>query len=116
MKVLGRQARGALTVAMAVAAVALGLLGCPPNEEILCGTKSENTAPSCSAEYTLCAGGTDRLECKPGGGSGVSCACIENGVTRKTFQSDDACNVTPDTLKKRAEVGCSWTLEENQMK
>ena len=104
-----------MLAATAMVALALGPLGCPPNEEILCGTKSENTGPSCAAEYTLCAGGTDRLECKPNS-TGVSCACIENGVTKKSFQSDDACNVTPDTLKKRAEMGCTWTLEENQEK
>ncbi len=69
--------------------------------------KTENVAGSCSATYDLCAGGDDRIECKPSGG-GVSCACIESGVTKKSFQSDDACNVSPDTLKKRAIEGCGW--------
>lgn len=96
----------------ALALGALGTLGCPPNEAILCGTKTENTAASCAATYDLCAGGTDRIECKPAGG-GVSCACIENGVTKKSFPSNDACNVTPETLQKRAAEGCGWKLSED---
>lgn len=98
----------ALAVTLAFAATTTA---CPPNEEILCGTTTENTGATCSADYKLCAGGTDRIDCKSAA-SGVTCACIEDGVTKKTFPSNDACNVTPDTLKKRAAEGCGWTLEE----
>jgi hypothetical protein len=92
-------------------AFASATTACPPNEEIVCGTTTTNTGAACSADYKLCAGGTDRIDCKSAAG-GVTCACIEDGVTKKSFASDDACNVTPDTLKKRAADGCGWTLEE----
>ena len=101
----------AALVSVAMLAFAASTTACPPNEEILCGTTTENTGATCSADYKLCAGGTDRIDCKSVSG-GVTCACIEDGVTKKTFPSDDACNVTPDTLKKRATEGCGWTLEE----
>jgi hypothetical protein len=83
--------------------------GCPPNEAKVCGTKTENAGASCSASYDLCKGDHDRIECAPGGG-GVTCTCFENGAKAKTFQSDDACNVTPDTLRKRVAAGCGWDL------
>jgi hypothetical protein len=101
---------GAITF-LALLAFASATTACPPNEEILCGTTTENTGATCAAEYKLCAGGTDRIDCKSVSG-GVTCACIESGVTKKSFASNDACNVTPDTLKKRAAEGCGWTLEE----
>ena len=109
--------RGSLGQRATVTLVVVALLvlphattACSKNEEIVCGTTTENTGPTCAAEYTLCAGGTDRIDCTSASG-GVTCACIENGTTKKTFQSNDACNVTPDTLKKRAAEGCGWTLE-----
>ena len=96
-----------------VAALAFGGLACPPNEAIVCGSKTENLGPGCAATYDLCAGGSDRIECKPANG-GVSCSCIENGTAKKSFQSDDACNVTPDTLKKRAADGCGWKFDADK--
>jgi hypothetical protein len=107
---LGQRVSGAVAI-LVMLAFATTTTACPPNEEILCGTTTENTGPTCSADYKLCAGGTDRIECKSVTG-GVTCACIESGVTKKSFPSNDACNVTPDTLKKRAAEGCGWTLEE----
>jgi hypothetical protein len=106
-----RQRSFGAVVSLALLALASATTACPPNEEILCGTTTENTGPTCAADYTLCAGGTDRIDCKSVSG-GVTCACIENGVTKKSFASNDACNVTPDTLKKRAAEGCGWTLEQ----
>ena len=106
---LGQLATGAF-VSLLMLAFAGPTTACSPNEEIVCGTSTENTGATCAAEYTLCAGGTDRIDCKSVSG-GVVCACIENGATKKSFPSDDACNVTPDTLKKRAAEGCGWTLE-----
>ncbi|MDB4934775.1 MAG: hypothetical protein JWP87_1747 [Labilithrix sp.] len=101
----------AALAALATAALVAAAPGCKPNEEIVCATSTENTGASCAATYDLCAGGTDRIECKPAGG-GVSCACIESGTTKRSFPSNDACNVTPDTLKKRAAEGCGWKLEQ----
>src|SRR3954471_18478133 len=100
-------------VALVMLVLASSTTACPANEEIVCGTTTENTGPTCAADYKLCAGGTDRIDCKTAG-AGVTCACIEDGVTKKSFPSDDACNVTPDTLRKRAEDGCGWTLEEKK--
>ena len=105
-----RQLATGTIVTLLMLAFASTTTACPPNEEIVCGTTTENTGPTCAAEYKLCAGGTDRIDCKSVTG-GVTCACIENGATKKSFPSDDACNVTPDTLKKRAAQGCGWTLE-----
>ena len=105
-----RQLATGTIITLLMLAFASTTTACPPNEEIVCGTTTENTGPTCAAEYKLCAGGTDRIDCKSVTG-GVSCACIENGATKKSFPSDDACNVTPDTLKKRAAQGCGWTLE-----
>ncbi len=103
-----------MAVALAAIAIALALAtaGCHPNEAIVCGSSSENAGASCAANYDLCAGGKRRLECAPGGGGAVTCACLENGVKKRSFQSDDACNVTPDTLKKRAAKGCDWEFDE----
>lgn len=95
-------------VAVAMLAFAAG---CPPNEAKLCGSKAENTGASCTATYDLCKGGSDRIECAPSGGA-VTCSCFENGTKSKTFQSADACNVTPDTLKARAAAGCGWDILE----
>lgn len=106
---LGQRATVAFVV-LAMLASSSATTACSKNEEIVCGTTTENTGPTCAAEYTLCAGGTDRIDCRSATG-GVTCACIENGTTKKTFSSNDACNVTPDTLKKRAAEGCGWTLE-----
>jgi len=97
---------------VALCAIVAGATGCPPNEAIVCGSKTENAGSTCASTYDLCAGGTRRLECSPSGG-GVTCACIEDGVKKRSFQSDDACNVTPDTLKKRAATGCGWELDED---
>jgi hypothetical protein len=99
--------RGVLALVALLAVVALA--GCPPNEAKVCGSKSTNAGASCSATYDLCNGGSDRLECAPAG-TGVTCTCLENGTKNKTFQSADACNVTPDTLKKRAAEGCGWDI------
>lgn len=100
-------------MAVVLAAIAIATAGCPPNEAIVCGSSSENAGAVCAANYELCAGGKRRLECAPGnGGPGVTCACVENGVRQRSFQSDDACNVTPDTLKKRAAKGCDWEFDE----
>lgn len=38
-----------------------GLTACAPNEAKLCGTTSENAGASCTATYSLCKGGSDRL-------------------------------------------------------
>ena len=105
-----RQLATGTIITLLMLAFASTTTACPPNEEIVCGTTTENTGPTCAADYKLCAGGTDRIDCKSVSG-GVTCACIENGATKKSFPSDDACNVTPDTLKKRAAQGCGWTLE-----
>jgi len=107
---LGQRANASIAT-LAMLAFATTTTACPPNEEILCGTTTENTGATCAADYKLCAGGTDRIDCKSVSG-GVMCACIEDGMTKKSFPSNDACNVTPDTLKKRAAEGCGWTLEE----
>ncbi len=105
----GQHATVALVV-VALLALIRTTTACSKNEEIVCESSTQNTGPTCNAEYKLCAGGTDRIECTSATG-GVTCACIENGATKKTFSSNDACNVTVDTLKKRAEEGCGWTLE-----
>lgn len=94
--------------------IALVLAGCPANEAKVCGTRTENAGATCAATYDLCKGASDRVECAPGGGGGggggVTCTCLENGIKSKTFQSNDACNVTPDTLKKRAAAGCGFDI------
>ena len=109
-----RRSRGQLTtfafVALAMLVTTRATTACSKNEEIVCGTTTENTGPTCAAEYTLCAGGTDRIDCKSVTNN-VTCACIESGTTKRSFASNDACNVTPDALKKRAAEGCGWTLE-----
>lgn len=112
---LGKRVTVAIVSLFALAPVSMlaatgAATGCAPNEEIVCGTTTENTGATCAAEYKLCAGGTDRIDCTSVSG-GVSCACIENGTTKKSFPSNDACNVTPDALRKRAEEGCGWMLE-----
>ena len=93
---------------------AVAVTGCPPNEAKVCGSKSESAGASCTATYDLCSGVTDRLECAPGTANGVTCTCLENGSKKRTFQSDDACNVTPDTLKKRAAAGCGWDILDDE--
>jgi len=100
-------------VALGLGTLAIGAttLACPPNEAVLCGSRSENTGASCKAFYDLCSGSQFRLECDSVAGAGVRCKCIESDVQRQAFDSSDACNVTPDTLKKRAEEGCGWRLE-----
>jgi len=111
---MGTTARlGAIAVLLVLGLPGLLLApaACAPNEAIVCNTASTNTGASCTADYELCAGGTDRLECSPVA-SGVSCKCIENGTTKRTFESSDACNVSPDTLKKRASENCNWKLDE----
>lgn len=100
---------GLLLVALAAATLTAG---CPPSEAKVCGTKTENAGASCTATYDLCKGGSYRIECAPLSG-GVTCTCLENGTKDKTFQSADACNVTPDTLRKRAATGCGWNLDED---
>jgi hypothetical protein len=90
-------------------ALALATTGCPKNEAKVCSTTSTGVGPSCSADYNLCVGGTDHVECVPSTG-GVTCSCIENGTKAKTFVSDDACNVSVDTLRKRAAAGCGWDI------
>jgi hypothetical protein len=101
------------TVGWSVAlALALATTGCPRNEAKVCSTTSTGVGPSCSADYNLCAGGTDRVECVPSAG-GVTCSCLENGTKAKTFVSDDACNVSVDTLRKRAAAGCGWDILED---
>jgi hypothetical protein len=116
---LGGTLAGTAMLALVLGAVMT--LGCPPNEAIVCSSSTENTLPSCAANYDLCAGGTDRIECKPvsatgsvvtGSGS-VTCACIENGVTKKDFTTDDACNIGVDALKKKAADNCGWKLDED---
>ena len=81
------------------------------NEAIVCGSKTENVLAGCKATYDLCAGGQDVLDCSTKEGDGVHCNCIENGTKKDDFHSDDACNVSPDTLKTRASQGCGWTLD-----
>src|SRR4051794_34047638 len=107
---------GSSIAGAAMLALSVGMLACPPNEAIVCSSSTENTAPSCAANYNLCAGGTDRIECKPVSGGGVTCACIESGVTKKSFTTDDACNIGPDALKKKAADNCGWTLDEDSKK
>src|SRR5262249_853154 len=88
-----------------------GAVGCGvKNEAIVCGSKTENVAAGCKATYDLCSGTTDVLDCTPETG-GVRCTCLENGTRSRDFHSDDACNVTPDTLRSRAHEGCGWTLD-----
>jgi len=105
-----RQLATGTIITLLMLAFASTTTACPPNFFFVDAATTENTGPTCAAEYKLCAGGTDRIDCKSVTG-GVTCACIENGATKKSFPSDDACNVTPDTLKKRAAQGCGWTLE-----
>jgi hypothetical protein len=94
-------------VAVTLAAVA----GCnAQNDAVVCSAKSDNAGAACSATYELCKGGTDKLDCTPET-DGVRCACIENGTKAKDFHSPDACNVSTDTLKKRAADGCGWKLD-----
>ncbi len=98
---------------VALGAVALAIapmLACPPNEAVLCGSRTENALAGCKAYYDLCKGNHYRLDCASVPSAGVRCTCIEDEVTKKTFDSADACNVTPDTLKKRAAAGCGWDL------
>lgn len=80
------------------------------NDAVVCDSKSEDAPGSCKATYDLCKGGTDVLDCASGPG-GFSCTCVESGTTAKTFASPDACNVSADTRRKRAEDGCGWKLE-----
>src|SRR5579864_8887037 len=75
------------------------------NEAIVCSSKTENVLAGCKATYGLCNGSTYVLDCSTPEGSGVHCQCVENGVKAKDFPSDDACNVSPDTLKTRAHEG-----------
>lgn len=91
--------------------IALTALACPPNEAVLCGSRTENTGASCKSFYDLCDGSKYRLDCASVAGAGVRCKCFESDVEKNVFDSSDACNVTPDTLKKRAASGCNWTLE-----
>jgi hypothetical protein len=100
----------ALLAGLALALVALAACG-TKNEAIVCSSKTENVLAGCKATYNLCSGGTDVLDCSTPEGSGVHCQCLENGVKAKDFHSDDACNVSPDTLKLRAHDGCGWTLD-----
>lgn len=104
---------GAIAVLLLAVAPALALApaACAPNEAVVCKSTSTGTGPSCGAEYELCAGGIDRVECAPSPG-GVTCTCIENGTKKRTFVSADACNVSFDTLKKRASENCNWKLDE----
>jgi hypothetical protein len=83
------------------------------NEAIVCQHENENVLAGCKATYDLCNGGQYVLDCKAvgSGGSGVRCDCIESGSKVKDFLSDDACNVSPDTLKTRAHDGCGWTID-----
>ena len=80
------------------------------NDAVVCDSKTDDAPGSCKATYDLCKGGTDVLDCSSAAG-GFSCKCIENGTTAKTFTSPDACNVSVDTRRKRAEDGCGWKLE-----
>jgi hypothetical protein len=103
----------AALVTLVAAVLAMGSTACPPNEAIICGSETENVLAGCASTYKLCAGGTHRLECTPKPTSGVTCACIEDGVKKRSFDSADACNVSPDTLKKRAGEGCNWEFDED---
>jgi hypothetical protein len=105
-----------LVLAASIALAACGALaGCPPNEAKVCGSSTQNAGSSCSATYDLCASGTSlRIECAPGTGGGVTCSCLENGAKKSTFQSADACSVSPDTLKKRAASGCTWDIIDDE--
>lgn len=97
-----------------LAVAALLLTACtssiPGNEAIVCGSETKGVGAGCEASYSLCKGGIYRVACDPSGG-GVKCTYVENGNAAKSFQSDDACNVSPDTLKKRASSGCGWVLD-----
>ena len=106
-----RRALGS-SASLALLALALATAGCPKNEAKVCSSDSSGVGPSCSADYNLCAGGTDRIECVPAT-SGVTCTCIESGTKKTTFTSDDACNVSVDTLRKRAAAGCGWDIIED---
>ena len=94
------------------AIVALGatIAACDGNEAIVCSSDTKNAGAGCVATYDLCKGGTYKLQCDPAP-SGVSCACIENNALKSTFKSEDACNVSPDTLRKRAASNCNWQLD-----
>jgi hypothetical protein len=95
-------------------AMALTALACPPSEAVLCGSRTENAGANCTAFYDLCNGDKYKLRCDSISGAGVRCKCIENDVEKHVFDSSDACNVTPDTLKKRASEGCTWKLDDGQ--
>ncbi len=98
--------RAAFGACAAVLAIACGV----KNEATVCGSKTENVLAGCKATYDLCNGSTYVLDCSTAEGSGVHCLCIENGTQAKDFHSDDACNVSPDTLQSEAEKNCGWTL------
>jgi hypothetical protein len=108
---IGRLALGTLAAVVALVFTA----GCPPNEAKVCSTKTENVGPGCSATYDLCKGTSDRVDCAPDNG-GVTCTCFENGAKTRTFVSNDACNVTPDTLKKRVAAGCNFDILDDDSK
>ena len=62
---LGQLAKVAF-IALVMLVTTRATTACSKNEEIVCGTTTENTGPTCAAEYTLCAGGNDRIDCKSG--------------------------------------------------
>lgn len=91
-------------------AIVGAVVACDGNEAIVCSSETKNAGAGCVATYDLCKGGTYKLQCDPAP-TGVSCGCIENNALKSTFKSDDACNVSPDTLRKRAASNCNWQLD-----
>jgi hypothetical protein len=83
----------------------------PGNEAIVCKSEAKNVLAGCEATYELCKGGTQKIACAPDSAGELVCACLEDGQQKKLFNGKDECNVSPDTLKKRAAEGCGWTLD-----
>jgi hypothetical protein len=83
----------------------------PGNEAIVCGSATKNVLSGCEATYDLCKGGQYKIACSPNSASELVCSCLEDGDAKKVFNGRDECNVSPDTLKKRASEGCGWTLD-----
>ena len=94
------------------ASLALALaLGCDKNEAIVCSSDDGAAGTSCAAKYNLCSGAVYDLKCSPKTADTVECQCVENGVEKSRFTSDDACKVSPGSRRQRARDGCKWTLD-----
>src|SRR5262245_33562631 len=97
---------GTTFAAVALAALASG--GCSAkNEAIVCSSDWSGAAgTSCFAKYNLCSGAVYDLKCEPKTSDTVTCRCIEDGIQKATFTSNDACKVTAPLLKQQARDNC----------